>query len=328
MLHVLTFSKFADNLGTKVEKEMKTTENSQEILKGYRQYLLLEKSLSPNTIEAYLADLDKLLQFLAAENVHVLDVTLDHLETFSTTLLDLGIHPRSQARILSGIRSFYRYLVMDGRLEADPTELLESPKIGLHLPEVLTVEEIDMLIESIDLSTPEGQRNRTMLEVLYSCGLRVSELCTLKLSDLYMEQGFIKVEGKGSKQRLVPISPRAIKELQYYFMDRNSVNIKPGFEDFVFISRRGKNISRIMVFHIIKELAKCIGLKKSISPHTFRHSFATHLLEGGANLRAIQAMLGHESIGTTEIYTHIDRNMLRSEIIEHHPRNIKFREKH
>ncbi|MBQ8243237.1 MAG: site-specific tyrosine recombinase XerD [Bacteroidaceae bacterium] len=307
---------------------MKTTEDSTEILRKYKLYLKLEKSLSTNTIDAYLTDLDKLLRFLSEENIHVYDVTLEHLETFSAGLLDLGIHPSSQARILSGIRAFYRFLVMDGRLDADPTELLESPQTGFHLPEVLTVEEIDKLIESIDLSTPEGQRNRTMLEVLYSCGLRVSELCTLKLSDLYLEQGFIKVEGKGSKQRLVPISPRAIKELHYYFIDRNTIAIKPGYEDFVFISRRGKNISRIMVFHIIKELADRIGLTKNISPHTFRHSFATHLLEGGANLRAIQTMLGHESIGTTEIYTHIDRNMLRSEIIEHHPRNLKFRENH
>lgn len=307
---------------------MKTTEDSTEILRKYKLYLKLEKSLSTNTIDAYLTDLGKLLRFLSEENIHVYDVTLEHLETFSAGLLDLGIHPSSQARILSGIRSFYRYLVMDGRLDADPTELLESPQTGFHLPEVLTVEEIDKLIESIDLSAPEGQRNRTMLEVLYSCGLRVSELCTLKLSDLYLEQGFIKVEGKGSKQRLVPISPRAIKELHYYFIDRNAIAIKPGYEDFVFISRRGKNISRIMVFHIIKELADRIGLTKNISPHTFRHSFATHLLEGGANLRAIQTMLGHESIGTTEIYTHIDRNMLRSEIIEHHPRNLKFRENH
>lgn len=307
---------------------MKTTEDSTEILRKYKLYLKLEKSLSTNTIDAYLTDLDKLLRFLSEENIHVYDVTLEHLETFSAGLLDLGIHPSSQARILSGIRAFYRFLVMDGRLDADPTELLESPQTGFHLPEVLTVEEIDNLIESIDLSTPEGQRNRTMLEVLYSCGLRVSELCTLKLSDLYLEQGFIKVEGKGSKQRLVPISPRAIKELHYYFIDRNAIAIKPGYEDFVFISRRGKNISRIMVFHIIKELADRIGLTKNISPHTFRHSFATHLLEGGANLRAIQTMLGHESIGTTEIYTHIDRNMLRSEIIEHHPRNLKFRENH
>lgn len=306
---------------------MKRTEKTDKILVKYRQYLKLEKSLSDNTVDAYLTDLDKLLAYLTLENINILDIRLENLEDFSAGLHDIGIHPRSQARILSGIRSFYRFLIMEDYLESDPTELLESPQTGFKLPEVMTVEEIDLLIGSIDRGTKEGQRNRAILETLYSCGLRVSELCNLKLSELYFEEGFIKVEGKGSKQRLVPISPRAIKEIRLYFTDRNLMKIKPGFEDFVFISNFGKNISRIMVFHIIKELAERIGLKKKISPHTFRHSFATHLLEGGANLRAIQCMLGHESIGTTEIYTHIDRNMLRSEIIEHHPRNIKFREK-
>ena len=306
---------------------MKRTEKTDKILVKYRQYLKLEKSLSDNTVDAYLTDLDKLLAYLTLENINILDVRLENLEDFSAGLHDIGIHPRSQARILSGIRSFYRFLIMEDYLESDPTELLESPQTGFKLPEVMTVEEIDLLIGSIDRGTKEGQRNRAILETLYSCGLRVSELCNLKLSELYFEEGFIKVEGKGSKQRLVPISPRAIKEIRLYFTVRNLMKIKPGFEDFVFISNFGKNISRIMVFHIIKELAERIGLKKKISPHTFRHSFATHLLEGGANLRAIQCMLGHESIGTTEIYTHIDRNMLRSEIIEHHPRNIKFREK-
>lgn len=306
---------------------MKRTEKTDKILVKYRQYLKLEKSLSDNTVDAYLTDLDKLLAYLTLENINILDVRLENLEDFSAGLHDIGIYPRSQARILSGIRSFYRFLIMEDYLESDPTELLESPQTGFKLPEVMTVEEIDLLIGSIDRGTKEGQRNRAILETLYSCGLRVSELCNLKLSELYFEEGFIKVEGKGSKQRLVPISPRAIKEIRLYFTDRNLMKIKPGFEDFVFISNFGKNISRIMVFHIIKELAERIGLKKKISPHTFRHSFATHLLEGGANLRAIQCMLGHESIGTTEIYTHIDRNMLRSEIIEHHPRNIKFREK-
>ena len=306
---------------------MKRTEKTDKILVKYRQYLKLEKSLSDNTVDAYLTDLDKLLAYLTLENINILDVRLENLEDFSAGLHDIGIHPRSQARILSGIRSFYRFLIMEDYLESDPTELLESPQTGFKLPEVMTVEEIDLLIGSIDRGTKEGQRNRAILETLYSCGLRVSELCNLKLSELYFEEGFIKVEGKGSKQRLVPISPRAIKEIRLYFTDRNLMKIKPGFEDFVFISNFGKNISRIMVFHIIKELAERLGLKKKISPHTFRHSFATHLLEGGANLRAIQCMLGHESIGTTEIYTHIDRNMLRSEIIEHHPRNIKFREK-
>lgn len=305
---------------------MKSRVNSEDILTRYKQYLRLEKSLSPKTVEAYLTDLKKLEQFLQDEHIDMRDATYEDLQTFSASLHDLGICPRSQARILSGIRSFYRYLVLDDYIEGDPSELLESPQTGFHLPEVLTIEEIDNLINAIDLSTREGQRNRAILETLYSCGLRVSELCNLKLSELYLDQGFIKVEGKGNKQRLVPISPRAIHELQLYFMDRNMAYIKPEYEDFVFISKRGKNISRIMVFHFIKELAERIQLQKNISPHTFRHSFATHLLEGGANLRAIQSMLGHESIGTTEIYTHIDRNRLRSEIIEHHPRNKKYRE--
>lgn len=306
---------------------MRSKENPSDILKKYKQYLRLEKSLSSNTVQAYLNDVTKLFQYLESEDIHPYDVMLEHLEHFSASLHDLGIQPRSQARIISGIRSFYRYLVLEDYIPTDPSELLESPQIGLHLPEVLTLEEIDLLIEQVDLSTNEGQRNRTILETLYSCGLRVSELCNLKLSNLYLEEGFIKVEGKGSKQRLVPISPRAIKELQFYFIDRNHTLIKEGYEDYVFISKRGKNISRIMVFHIIKELADAIGLKKTISPHTFRHSFATHLLEGGANLRAIQCMLGHESIGTTEIYTHMDTNRLRSEIIEHHPRNRTFNKK-
>ena len=294
----------------------------------YKTYLRLEKALSANSIDAYLTDLDKLTNFVESEGKKYADVTYDDLQQFVARLHDIGIHPRSQARIISGIKSFYRFLFLDNYITTDPTELLESPKIGLKLPEVLTVNEINSILDTIDLTLPEGQRNRAMLEVLYSCGLRVSELVSLRFTDVYFDEGFIKVEGKGSKQRLVPISPRAVKEINLYFPDRNQMKIKPGFEDFLFISNFGKNISRIMVFHIIKELSERIGLKKTISPHTFRHSFATHLLEGGANLRAIQCMLGHESIGTTEIYTHIDRNMLRSEIIEHHPRNIKFREEH
>ena len=299
---------------------MSTTKNDKIIIR-YRQYLKLEKSLSGNTVGAYLSDLEKLLKYLAAEGKDFRDVTLDDLEAFSADLRDLGIQPRSQARILSGIRSFYHFLVMEDYITQDPSELLESPQTGKHLPDVMTVEEIDTLIGAIDRTSREGQRNRAILETLYSCGLRVSELCALRLSDLYLDEGFIKVEGKGNKQRLVPISPKAVKELRNYFPDRNEGLIKPGYEDYVFISRFGKNISRIMVFHIIKELAGMTGIKKTVSPHTFRHSFATHLLEGGANLRAIQCMLGHESIGTTEIYTHIDRNRLREEIIGHHPRN-------
>ena len=310
-----------------MKTEEKSTNNERQalIIRKYQQYLKLEKALSANTLDAYLTDLNKLLCFLKTENIDMLAVTLDDLQRFAAGLHDIGIHPRSQARILSGIKSFSHFLVMADYREDDPSELLEGPKIGFKLPEVLTVEEIDTIISTVDMSKKEGQRNRAILETLYSCGLRVSELCNLKLSELYFDEGFIKVEGKGSKQRLVPISPRAIKEIKYWLLDRNLGKIKKGFEDYVFLARWGNSISRIMVFHLIKELAEKAGITKNISPHTFRHSFATHLLEGGANLRAIQCMLGHESIATTEIYTHIDRNMLRSEIIEHHPRNIKYR---
>lgn len=310
-----------------MKTEEKSTNNERQalIIRKYQQYLKLEKALSANTLDAYLTDLNKLLCFLKTENIDMLAVTLDDLQRFAAGLHDIGIHPRSQARILSGIKSFFHFLVMADYREDDPSELLEGPKIGFKLPEVLTVEEIDTIISTVDMSKKEGQRNRAILETLYSCGLRVSELCNLKLSELYFDEGFIKVEGKGSKQRLVPISPRAIKEIKYWLLDRNLGKIKKGFEDYVFLARWGNSISRIMVFHLIKELAEKAGITKNISPHTFRHSFATHLLEGGANLCAIQCMLGHESIATTEIYTHIDRNMLRSEIIEHHPRNIKYR---
>lgn len=312
------------NLNEKTNKK----QQQELIIKKYQQYLRLEKSLSKNTLDAYLTDLDKLLSFLLLEGIGITDVTLNDLQRFAAGLHDIGIHARSQARIISGIKSFFHFLIMADYIEADPSELLEGPKIGFKLPEVLTVEEIDNIISAVDLSKNEGQRNRAILETLYSCGLRVSELTNLKLSDLYFDEGFIKVDGKGNKQRLVPISPRAIKEIKLYFIDRNRVNIKKDYEDYVFLSRRGTNLSRIMIFHLIKELAETTGIIKNISPHTFRHSFATHLLEGGANLRAIQCMLGHESIATTEIYTHIDRNMLRSEIIEHHPRNIKYRKEH
>lgn len=302
---------------------MEISEKKHKIIIKYKQYLKLEKSLSTNTVEAYLTDLEKLIIFLEETGKEIETVRLEDLEAFSAGLHDIGIHPRSQARILSGIRTFFRFLLLDGYREDDPSELLESPQIGRHLPEVLTIEEIDRMLECIDKSTREGQRNTAIIETLYGCGLRVSELCNLKLSDLYLKEEFIKVNGKGNKQRLVPISPRAIHELKLYFNWRNEGLIKKDFEDYVFISRFGKNISRIMVFHIIKELAEAAGIKKIISPHTLRHSFATHLLEGGANLRAIQAMLGHESIGTTEIYTHIDRSLLKTEILEHHPRIYK-----
>lgn len=299
--------------------------SNKVILDKFKQYLVFEKSLSSNTLDAYVRDVGKLFVYLADEGKHPVDVTLEDLETFSATLHDVGIHPRSQARILSGIRSFYHFMILNQYMEADPTLLLESPKIGEKLPEVLSVEEIDKIIDSIDLSSSEGQRNRAIIETLYSCGLRVSELCNLKLSDLYLKEGFIKVEGKGSKQRLVPISRSAIDEIELYLYVRNQIDIKPGFEDYLFVSiLRKKNLSRIMVFHIVKELAEKAGITKVISPHTFRHSFATHLLENGANLRVIQTMLGHEEIGTTEIYTHIDSTRLRSEIVNHHPRNKMF----
>ncbi|MBQ2435436.1 MAG: site-specific tyrosine recombinase XerD [Bacteroidaceae bacterium] len=296
--------------------------DEHNLIYKYKQYLLFEKSLSPHTLDAYLHDIEKLLHHLSTQGKSPLDVRLEDLEHFLASLHDDEIGPRSQARILSGIRSFYRFLVIDGYIEADPTLLLESPKIGMKLPEVLSVEEIDQLIASIDLSKREGQRNRAIIETLYSCGLRVSEACNLRLSDLYLNEGFIKVEGKGSKQRLVPISSRAIAEIMEYMTDRAEIDIKPGHEDYLFVSAHfKKRMSRITMFHIIKVLAEEAGIKKTISPHTFRHSFATHLLEGGANLRVIQSMLGHEDIGTTEIYTHIDAQRLRSEIIDHHPRN-------
>ena len=296
--------------------------SSEQLLTRFKQHLMLEKALSANTLAAYVHDVEKLFGYLYAVEIDPRDAKLEDLETFLASLHDEEIGPRSQARMLSGIRSFYQFLVLDDHITADPTLLLESPKIGMKLPEVLSIEEIDMLINAIDLSKREGQRNRAIIETLYSCGLRVSEACNLKLSDLYLSEGFIKVEGKGSKQRLVPISDRAIAEIMDYMADRAEIDIKPGHEDYLFVSAHlKKRMSRITMFHIIKELAEQTGLKKTISPHTFRHSFATHLLEGGANLRVIQSMLGHEDIGTTEIYTHIDAHRLRSEIIEHHPRN-------
>ncbi len=294
------------------------------ILKKYKSYITLEQGLSNNTREAYLHDVEKLFAYFEDEKIDFLKVELEHFHSFAAALMDVGIGERSIARILSGVRSFYKFLVLDGYLEQDPTELLESPKIGKHLPEVLSVEEIDAIEGIIDVSTPEGQRDRAAIEVLYSCGLRVSELCNLLLSDLYLDEGFLRVTGKGNKQRLVPISERAIRELKSWFAFRNSINIKPGEEDYVFISAaRKKHLSRITVFHNIKVYAEQAGIQKTISPHTFRHSFATHLLEGGANLRAIQTMLGHESISTTEIYTHIDRRFLRDQILQHFPRNQK-----
>ena len=301
-------------------------ENSKDIVRRYVRYLKLERNMSPNTLEAYQRDLQKLLTFLDNQpDKHVLDVKLEDLQTFAAGLHDIGIGPRSQCRILSGVRSFFHFLLVDGYRDDDPTELLESPVLGEHLPEVLSTAEVDQLEESIDLSKWEGHRNRAIIEVLFSCGLRVTELVTLRLSNLYLDEGYVRIMGKGSKERLVPISPRAVKELGFWFDDRCHMTIRPGEEDYVFLNRRGAHLTRTMILIMIKRQAAEAGIKKTISPHTLRHSFATALLEGGADLRAIQAMLGHESIGTTEIYTHIDTTTLRQEILEHHPRNIKYK---
>ena len=296
-------------------------EINDNVAKKYKNYLLLEKSLSKNSIVAYMSDLEKFSAFLKNEDLKYTDVELDHLQQFVAQLYDIGIHARSVARIISGIKSFFNFLLLDGYTQSDPTELLDSPKIGLKLPTVLSLDEIERLLSVIDVSTKEGQRNRAIIEMLYSCGLRISELTNLKFSDLFLKEGFIRVEGKGSKQRLIPISPTAVRELANYTHYRNRMAPQKGYEDAIFLSNRNKPISRIMVFHFIKEYAGMAGIKKDISPHTFRHSFATHLLEGGANIRAIQMMMGHEKITTTEIYTHIDREYLRQEILEHHPMN-------
>lgn len=290
---------------------------------AYRRYLRLQRNMSANTIEAYMLDLGKLSVYLQSEDKALEDVTIDDLRHFAAGLHDVGIGPRSQCRILSGIRSFFHFLLLDGRIDKDPTELLESPKLGNHLPEVLTTEEIDRMEAAIDLSKWEGHRNKAIIEVLFSCGLRVTELITLRLSSLYLDDHYVRVLGKGSKERLVPISQKAIDELEYWFADRCHMDIKAGEEDYVFLNRRGGHLTRTMILLIIKQVARDAGIKKVVSPHTLRHSFATALLEGGADLRAIQAMLGHESIGTTEIYTHIDMTALRQQIMEHHPRNMK-----
>jgi integrase/recombinase XerD len=298
------------------------------MIKPYLRYLRLQRNFSVNTIEAYRRDLDRLLVWLRQEGIDPLQAELSHLQTFAASLHDVGIGPRSQCRILSGVRSFYRFLQLDGYRDDDPTELLASPQLGAHLPEVLTTAEVDRLEASVDLSKPEGQRNKAIIEVLFSCGLRVSELVTLQLSNLYIDEQFVRVQGKGSKQRLVPISPRAIHELKLWFVDRSRLPVKPGEEDYVFLNRRGAHLTRTMILIMIKRQAQEAGITKTISPHTLRHSFATALLEGGADLRAIQAMLGHENIGTTEIYTHLDTTTLRQEILQHHPRNIKWRNEH
>lgn len=291
-------------------------------IKLYVRYLRLERNLSPNTIEAYRNDLAHLETFMMRNNLKLENVTLEQLHTFAASLHEYGITPRSQARVLSGVRSFFRFLVLDGVVESDPTELLEWPSLPEHLPVVLTLEEIDRIEDSIDLSKAEGARNRAIIEVLFSCGLRVSELVNMKLSDLYLEDRVLLVRGKGNKDRLVPVSNKAITDLKRWFFDRNLMKIKPGEDDYVFLNRRGAHLTRTMILIMVKRQAEEAGIKKTISPHTFRHSFATALLQGGADLRSIQAMLGHEKIDTTLVYTHISNEQLRKAILEHHPRNI------
>lgn len=301
---------------------MRDITDISDVKKRYRAYLMLEKGMSANTAVAYSDDVDKLVHYLTDAGVGVERATTDDLERFVCTLQDVGIQPRSQARIISGVKSFYKFLRQEGFMDTDPTELLLTPRIGRHLPEVLTIGEIDAMIAAIDMSKPEGQRNRAIVETLYSCGLRVSELTTLRLSQLYVEERYIVIQGKGSKQRIVPISSVALEQINLYLeQTRSRQVVQRGSEDILFLNRRGAMLTRQMIFHIIKQLCELAGIRKVISPHTLRHSFATHLLEGGANLRAIQQMLGHESITTTEIYVHIDRSRLRDEILRYHPRN-------
>ena len=293
------------------------------LIKGFKSYLKLEKSLSDNSVEAYLRDIGKFVNYLNSEKIELSadQIEFKHLEGFVKVIHDLGFDATSQARIIAGIRAFYRYLLMEDLISVNPTELLSAPKLARKLPDTLSVIEIDALLHSIDLSTPEGMRNRAMLEVLYGCGLRVTELTTLKISNLFLNVDFIKVLGKGDKERLVPIGSSAIKYIKMYQEQiRVHVPVQKGQEDFLFLNRRGKGLTRMYVFLVIKECAAKVGLQKIISPHTFRHSFATHLIEGGADLRAVQEMLGHASITTTEIYTHLDRDYLRSTIMQFHPR--------
>ena len=301
----------------------KTTAN---IIKRYKRYLKLERNFSQNTIDAYMNDVEKLLIFCNDEGLDIITLDLDDLQRFSASLHDIGIGAVSQCRVLCGVRSLFRFMQLDNYRDDDPSELLESPKTGDHLPEVLSTEEVDMLEDSIDLSKWEGQRNRAIIEVLFSCGLRVSELVSLTISGLFLDEQFIRVIGKGRKERLVPISGRAIKELKYWFIDRNAMKIKPGCDDYVFLNRRGGKLTRTMILIMIKRQAVEAGITRTISPHTIRHSFATALLKGGADLRVIQSLLGHEHIRTTEIYTHLDETMIREEVLKHHPRNMKTNE--
>ena len=293
----------------------------KQSIKEFKSYLRIERSLSDNTIDSYLRDIQKLANFSEEKDLTELQITKTEVKEFIAEINKEGISARSQSRIISGIKAFYKYLILEDYLKVNPTELIESPKIGMKLPDTLSIEEIDSLISAIDLSHPQGERNRAILEVLYSCGLRVSELTNLKLSNIRFKEGYVKVLGKGNKERFAPIGSSAIKFLNIYLNEiRNHQDIKKGSEDIVFLNRRGNKLTRVMIFTIIKQLAEKIGMKKKISPHTFRHSFATHLIEGGADLRAIQEMLGHESITTTEIYTDLDREYLREAIMQFHPR--------
>jgi integrase/recombinase XerD len=301
--------------------------NWQPYIQGFKAYLLLERSLSANTAEAYLADLGKLQQYLELKGIAILpqEVEPRHLEAFLQWLAELGLAARSQARLLSALKTFYRYLLLENISASDPAELIEAPRLSRKIPEVLSYEEIQAMLAAIDLSHPQGTRNRAMLEVLYACGLRVSELAHLRLSNLYLDIGFVKVVGKGDKERIVPIGQDAIKYTQLYLHGgrRQQMNVQKGHEHFLFLNRRGQALSRVMIFKIVKEITAAAGIRKNVSPHTFRHSFATHLIEGGADLKAVQDMLGHESITTTEIYTHLDLDYLREAILAYHPRNSR-----
>ncbi|MBD5288984.1 MAG: tyrosine recombinase XerD [Bacteroides sp.] len=289
------------------------------ILEDFKNYLGLERGLSANTSENYAVDVTHLITFAEAHSLSLADITESDLHQLLASLRDMGIQPRSQARLISGIRSFFKFLRIEGYIETDPTALIEFPYLGRTLPDVLSVEEIDAMIAAIDYDKNEALRNETIIETLYGSGVRVSELTGLRISRLYLEEGYMRIEGKGNKQRLVPLSPRAISLLKEYLEQRGRLSIKPGNEDILFLNRRGAAMTRVMIFYVVRDLAAAAGINKTVSPHTLRHSFATHLLEGGANLRAIQEMLGHESIATTEIYVHLDRSRLRSELLEHHP---------
>ncbi len=291
------------------------------LLQEYHIYLKMEKSLSENTVDGYERDIQKLISYLNEAHIKPEEAKMEHLQDFIVEIGETGINERSQARLISGIRSFYRFLIYKDKISKDPSELLETPRIGLRLPGVLTVEEIEKIFAAVDLSKPEGQRNRAILEILYGSGLRVSELISLKLSNVYFDDKYMLVEGKGSKQRLVPLSEESVKQIDFWKIDRNRLNIKKGNEDYLFLNRLGSRLTRAMIFTIVKNLCIAAGIKKNVSPHTFRHSFATHLLENGANLRAIQQLLGHESITTTELYTHIDVQFLRETILMYHPAN-------